>query len=218
MWTDESHFRERQEKRSYVRRPKGKAAEEKYCDTTVRHSPSLSFWGAFRVRGQFHKLLEYHGRLNGPRYQSDVLKPFLATLPKKSHFQKKLKLLQVFACLPSHHLAFSSQDNAPCHSSKSTKAYLAKHFKGQLLDFPASSPDLNIIEHIWSQMKRRMSGTFPLESAFHLAGAIFKKSELKVQVEHQWEHCVETYGKSLAHSMPARLAAVIVAKGGPTRY
>ena len=98
------------------------------------------------------------------------------------------------------------QDNAPSHSSKLTMQYLEE--KGvSLMEWPANSPDLNPIENIWGEIKRRLHFSKPRN-----------QTELKNQVEHIWNYLGEKYINNLIESMPNRVAAVIENHGGATKY
>ncbi len=52
------------------------------------------------------------------------------------------------------------QDLAPAHTAKSTKTWLNYQGVG-VLDWPANSPDLNLIEIRWGIVKRKMRNKRP---------------------------------------------------------
>ena len=99
------------------------------------------------------------------------------------------------------------QDNAPCHVSRRTLEYLREGNIG-LFDWPPNSPDLNPIEHIWADLKRRL---FQLPKPKNML-------ELAAQIEHAWDDTSPALCKALVESMPRRMAAVVAAKGGYTKY
>ena len=100
------------------------------------------------------------------------------------------------------------QDNDPKHTCKKAKEWF-KNSGIEVLPWPAQSPDLNPIEHLWEHLKRRPGGhpTPP--------GGI---SELWERVEKEWEAIPQSVCRDSVESMPRRVAAVIRAKGGYTKY
>ncbi|GFV60637.1 transposable element Tc1 transposase [Trichonephila clavipes] len=80
-------------------------------------------------------LIVMRGTLTGQRYVDDILRPhvgpFLNGLPG----------------------AIFQQDNARPHTVRVAQDFL-RHF--QTLPWPAPSPDLSLVEHVWDQLKRQM--------------------------------------------------------------
>ena len=99
-------------------------------------------------------------------------------------------------------------DNDPKHTSRLVKDYL-ETVEYEVLDWPSQSPDLNPIEHLWADLKRRLRKfSIPPKN----------KDEIWERIESLWEETpIETCQK-LINSMPNRCAAVIKAKGLWTKY
>ena len=78
-----------------------------------------------------------------------------------------------------------------------------------MLDWPAQSPDLNPIEHLWNHLKRRLNHYETVPRGMH---------ELWEHVEKELNEIKSTFCLKLIASMPRRVAAVLKAKGGYTKY
>ncbi len=76
-----------------------------------------------------------------------------------------------------------------------------------VLNWPANSPDLNPIENLWGIVKRKMRYARPNNA-----------EELKATIRATWALITPEQCHRLIDSMPRRIAAVIQAKGAPTKY
>ncbi|GFX36951.1 transposable element Tc1 transposase [Trichonephila clavipes] len=97
--------------------------------------------------------------------------------------------------------AIFRQDNARPHTARVAQDFL-RHF--QTLPWPARSPDLSPVEHVWDQLKRQI----PSCHSVH---------DLELAVQDLWAHLPQDNIRCLINSMPDRVAACIAARGGPTR-
>ncbi|KAI0238241.1 Ficolin-2 [Lamellibrachia satsuma] len=92
------------------------------------------------------------------------------------------------------------QDNAPCHKARRVCDYL-EHSGVEVLDWPAQSPDLNPIEHLWEVLYRTVQGKKP--SSLDALWQLLSKA---------WGAIPADTIQVLVHSMPKRCSAVIKAK------
>ncbi|KAG0926484.1 hypothetical protein G6F29_013037 [Rhizopus arrhizus] len=90
-----------------------------------------------------------------------------------------------------------------------TTTYLKEEAKYLVLPWPSQSPDLNPIEHMWRHLKLKLALYEQRARGVH---------ELWERIKIEWE----TFDKDICckyiDSMPARVQAVIKAKGGNTIY
>ncbi|GFW03515.1 uncharacterized protein TNCV_3020271 [Trichonephila clavipes] len=78
-------------------------------------------------------------------------------------------------------------------------------FQPHTLPWPARSPDLSPVEHMWDKLKRQM----PSCHSVH---------DLELAVQDLWAHLPQDSIRCLINSMPDRVVACIAAGCGPTRY
>ena len=77
------------------------------------------------------------------------------------------------------------------------------------MEWPAQSPDLNPIEHLWEHLKRQLRKySEPPKGVW----------ELWERTKEEWEKITPEVCQNLIESMPRRVEAVIKAKGGHTKY
>lgn len=97
-------------------------------------------------------------------------------------------------------------DNDPSHSSKFTTKFL-NEMGIKKLEFPSSSPDLNVIENTWAFWQKNVRASKP-KSTKELEDASYK----------EWYKIPKEYLKKLVESMKRRISAVIASKGYITKY
>lgn len=99
-------------------------------------------------------------------------------------------------------------DNDPKHTANRTKQHL-KNRKIQILDWPAQSPDMNPIEHLWHEVKKRIK-----QSPEKISG----KDDLWDLITNVWNGIEPEICQTLYRSMTKRINDLYDANGGYTRW
>lgn len=194
VWSDETKIKRwGSDGKQYVWVRPGEGLSERTVQATLKHGGgSLMVWGAMHWTGP-GQLVKIDGIMDGDLYVSILKEDLMASLEEHG--------VSVDDVIFQH-------DNDPKHTCKKAKKFLAD--KGiQVLRWPAQSPDLNPIEHLWEHIKRKLNG-YPTQPKGML--------ELWERVQEVWAAIPAEVCQKLIRSMPARCRAVIKAKGGHTKY
>ena len=191
VFSDEKIFRGANNRRStFVTRRSDERLLPACLNNSPKHAVQVHVWGAIGWAGT-GGLKRVNGNLNAHAYQDQILHDLQETGP-------------LLAARRVHWIFM--QDNAPAHSAASTRAFLEE--RGiSLLEWPGNSPDLNPIEHLWGWVQNRLPRVLPRNV-----------EELWQLVQREWRRVPTELVRRLFNSMPRRLAAVIAAEGGTTRY
>lgn len=153
---------------------------------------SLMIWGCMTAHGVGY-MTRIEGRMDADMY-CQILEDELTKTIEYYKMERNSILFQ--------------HDNDPKHTAKKTKFCLEK-MNMKVLLWPAQSPDLNPIEHLWSSLKWKI-GSYPAppEGLY----------ELWERIEENWNNISKQECTALIESMPRRIDAVLKAKGRHTRY
>jgi len=194
IWSDESKFKVfgSDGKQYYWKRPE-ESLNCFHIKLTVKFGGgSVMIWGCFTSRG-VGGFCKIDGIMNAKLYQQILHEDLLNTI-KVQGFAIKDIIFQ--------------QDGDPKHTANSTKRWLQSN-KIKVLDWPAQSPDLNPIEHLWNEVDRHLR---------HLPERISGKEDLWIKIQQVWQEIDVDTCTNLIHSMPERIHDVIKARGGYTRW
>lgn len=192
LFTDESRFRlTRCDGRVRVWRRRGERYEPVAVQEVDRFGlGSVMVWGGISVDYKTDLVL-VPGNLNAANYIADILEMHVVTAAQIMD--------------PGFILV---QDNARVHVANDTMNFL-RELEIQAMDWPAMSPDLNPIEHVWDMLERRIR----LRPA-----APQNLQELQEALIEEWERLPQMGIRKLVRSMPRRCQEVLRVQGNHTRY
>lgn len=157
-----------------------------------RHSSlhSVMVWGA----------ISYYGAID------------IVFLQGKQNSKKYLQLLKdeynkIDTVMSPHQWIFQ-QDNAPIHTAFEISEWFEQK-KVEVLSWPSCSPDLNIMENVWSWLTRQI----------YVGGQEFNnKQDLIKAIDKAWKNLDLNFIRSLYDSMPNRIFEIIRNNGKFTHY
>jgi transposase len=194
IWSDETKInRLGSDGRKWGWKRAGEGLSDRLVQGTVKFGGgSLMLWGCMTWNGVSYAA-KVDGRMDGDLYLQ-ILKDELQ------------HTLQVYGLNP-HDIIFQ-QDNDPKHTSKKVMEWLEQQ-GFRTMSWPAQSPDLNPIEHLWSHLKLRLA-------EYEIAPT--GMDELWERVRAEWMKIPGSECQNPIATMPERVKAVIQARGGYTMY
>jgi transposase len=195
IWSDETKInRLGSDGRKWVWKKKGdNRLTDRHVQGTIKFGGgSLMMWGCMTAKG-FGYACRIDHRMNAEVY-TGILDDYL--LPTIEYYD-----------LEADNIIFQ-QDNDSKHTSRAAQEWFENN-EIEVLEWPTQSPDLSPIENLWEHLKRRLS-----EYKTEPSGML----ELWERVENELDKITPEMCMKLIETMPERIAAVLKAKGGYTKY
>lgn len=193
-WSDESRFLLHvTDGRAKVWRSRGAAYDQRNIQEEVPFGGgSVMVWGCCSFDCKLD-LVIIPGNLNGQRYQNEILNGHVVP-----HFD-------------NHNLASRPvfmDDNARPHRAHAVRQFLRNNAI-DTIPWPARSPDLNPLEHLWDILGRQVKQRDPPVNSLQ---------ELSQALIEEWNRIPLRRIRRLIESMRRRVRVTIAARGGYTRY
>ena len=167
----------------------GQALDPRFTKKIVKHGGgNIMVWGCISSKG-VGRLHWIEGIICGPDYVDILEKDYLGSL-------KDLGLRRT-----GNSSAIFQQDNDSKHCCKVAEAWFQKH-RINRLDWPPSSPDMLIIEHVWDQIGTKIRARNPLPR---------NHNEMWDALQKEWYSFPQEALDKLYESMPHRIAALLKA-------
>ena len=204
IWTDESAFHIGGQQRVFVTRTRAQRYEPSCLSPRFQKAPHVMVWAAFCGGYKCWPPVVWDpawGKMTSSSFCDRVL-------PGLRDFNEEVALELQYSLAPEHQKPIVMMDNAPCHRAVGTQLALSEA-RIELLSWPANSPDLNPIENVWNDMKRRISERRPRPTT---------RESMKDAILEEWDHFDEKQLESYVESLPRRIEMVINSGGRITQW
>lgn len=196
VWSDESRFTvEGYDGGARVLRKVGERYQAEHIKPTSKWGKgNVMIWGCF-WSGGFGPLVFIDQTVNQDAYINILSNKFLPWFVELNEKHGRDFIFQ--------------EDGASCHTGGYATWWKNSHQIRRFDYWPAQSPDLNPIEHLWSCLERLICNE---------GSEVKNTGELKAVLEAAWGEIHVDLADRLVGSMKDRCQAIIDAKGGPTKY
>ncbi|GFU44527.1 transposable element Tcb2 transposase [Trichonephila clavipes] len=163
-------------------------------NTVERHSyrgGGILVWAGISLGGHTDLRVFHGGTVTGLRYRDEILDPYVR--PYAAAIGNDFILMD---------------NNAPPHRARIVEEYLEDHGL-ERMEWPARSPDLNPIEHLWDYLGREVAALNPPPRSLH---------ELKQGLLCVWSSLPIPVSDNLINSMGNRCRQCIQVRGGHIPY
>lgn len=193
-WSDESRFLLKPiDGRVRVWRQRGTAYNQEHVlGTTAFGGGGVTVWGCFSLNCKL-ELYVLNGTLTGQKYLDQILRPLIV-----EHFDAH----------PLGDRPILMDDNARPHRARVVQDFLQQE-SIDVLPWPAMSPDMNPIEHVWDFIGKNLNARTPRCQNIQ---------ELRAALIQEWQNFPQRRLRRLVHSMRRRIRDLNGNGGGYTRY
>ena len=157
----------------------------------TRNTVSIMVWGVVTFHG-VGELVLVDGNMNGEQYVQ-ILDENLLQSVENNYGDRDYSF-------------FFQDDNAPAHRARVTNEWIDNNGIRHI-QWPAQSPDINIIENLWDEIGKGVTKDRPAT-----------RNELIHSVYQAWGKITPDYIQNLYRSLPRHVRPVVRAAGFATKY
>ncbi|GFW68827.1 transposable element Tcb2 transposase [Trichonephila clavipes] len=194
LFTDESRFTMESDSGRLLIWREQQRTRYHQSNTVERHSyrgGGILVWAGISLGGHTDLHVFHGGTVTGLRYRDEILDPYVR--PYAAAIGNDFILMD---------------DNARPHQARIVEEYLEDHGL-ERMEWPARSPDLNPIEHLWDYLGREVAALNPPPRSLH---------ELKQGLLCVWSSLPIPVFDNLINSMGNRCRQCIQVRGGHIPY
>ncbi|GFX23469.1 transposable element Tcb2 transposase [Trichonephila clavipes] len=193
LFSDESRFSVHPDnRRIFIWRDRGSRNNPAFVHESIRFGGGgVLVYGGVSIDGRADLYIIRDGPLTARRYRDEILRPIV--VPYAAAIGDDFILMD---------------DNCRPHCANLVEDFFFE--KGIVQkEWPACSPDMNPVEHVWDALGRRVAGRQPPPQTLQ---------ELERALKEEWDRIPQLVINSLIPSLPQRGSTLLAVRGNHTPY